>query len=235
MAEDTGTGSGGSAGSEGGDPKVVEGGNPQVADLEKQILSLTAKIAEKDNALKSVTAESIERKNKLKAYEKVKKTNQQVSDGEPDLKSEFEKRFKSAAEKHAEELNSATETIKSLTATVRSDRIHSNIITIAAKYNAIRPDEIAQLLSNDIELDKDLKPYVKDKVNGGVKLDGGIPITVDAHIQEFLRQRPNHVKSTNVPGAGSGQGGNKALTNAQIGNLTPEQYALERKKLGFKK
>ena len=85
---------------------------------------------------------------------------------------------------------------------LKSERIDKQLINAASKHRAISPDQIKELMKNQVQLNQEGKVEVLD--NSGTpryNKDGDL-LTVDEAVQEFLTQNA-HFQSATPQGSGS--------------------------------
>lgn len=144
----------------------------------------------------------------LKAQAQKKAQEEQMKKGE------FEKILQEmAAKKDAE--------ISKRDSVIREYKIETPLVSAAAKYRAVAPEQVRTLLKNNINLNADGEVEVLDN-NGQVRYnDKGIPLTVDDLVGEFLQQNPYFVQAN-------------PATSATKSSITNSQSSLDITKLDMK-
>lgn len=144
----------------------------------------------------------------LKAQAQKKAQEEQMKKGE------FEKILQEmAAKKDAE--------ISKRDSVIREYKIETPLVSAAAKYRAVAPEQVRTLLKNNINLNADGEVEVLDN-NGQVRYnDKGIPLTVDDLVGEFLQQNPHFVQAN-------------PATSATKSSITNSQSSLDITKLDMK-
>lgn len=148
----------------------------------------------------------------LKPYEELGDVNelrelklqaQKKAQEEQMKKGEFEKILQEmAAKKDAE--------ISKRDSVIREYKIETPLVSAAAKYRAVAPEQVRTLLKNNINLNADGEVEVLDN-NGQVRYnDKGIPLTVDDLVGEFLQQNPHFVQANPATSATK-----SSITNSQ--------------------
>lgn len=159
----------------------------------------------------------------LKPYEELGDVNelrelklqaQKKAQEEQMKKGEFEKILQDmAAKKDAE--------ISKRDSVIREYKIETPLVSAAAKYRAVAPEQVRTLLKNNINLNADGEVEVLDN-NGQVRYnDKGIPLTVDDLVGEFLQQNPHFVQAN-------------PATSATKSSITNSQSPLDITKLDMK-
>lgn len=137
-----------------------------------------------------------------------KKYEKQYADlGDPEelrsLKSEAEKRRteeqlkRGEFEKTLQELASKKDAeIAMKDAVIKDFKLNTPLLETAAKFRAVKPEQVRDLLRNNVRLDETGEPVVVD-TQGKVKYsDKGTPITVQDLVQSFLNENPHFVQPT---------------------------------------
>jgi hypothetical protein len=144
----------------------------------------------------------------LKAQAQKKAQEEQMKKGE------FEKILQDmAAKKDAE--------ISKRDSVIREYKIETPLVSAAAKYRAVAPEQVRTLLKNNINLNADGEVEVLDS-NGQVRYnDKGIPLSVEDLVGEFLQQNPHFVQAN-------------PATSATKSSITNSQSPLDITKLDMK-
>lgn len=137
----------------------------------------------------------------------------------------YEKAKEEMRKAHQEELSRREQREKELAAELKADRVRGQIIAAAAKYRAIKPDQLADLLERVVDLDEKHRPFVKDEVSGSKKFNGrGELMTPDEYVKLYLDENPHLVQP--VPGGqGSGAGRGKHTSDEGAEDGTAEYKA----------
>jgi hypothetical protein len=136
--------------------------------------------------------------NELKAL----KANAEKSRQEEAIKrGEFERILQDMAAKKDAEIQEKNKTIEEYT-------VNAPLLNAAATYKAVNPQQVVQLIRNQVRLGEHGGAEVID-ATGMVRYDSkGNPVTVDALVQEFLASNPHFVSAapstTNTRSAVSG-------------------------------
>jgi len=121
-------------------------------------------------------------------------------------------KFDEVIKKRTEEFN---EKINKLESELKNERIDKQLISAASKNNAINPDQIRELMKNEVRLSPEGKVEVLDK-NGTPRYNqNGEPLTVEEAVQEFLTQN-SHFQSATPSGSGSVSNVGKSNTNKTL-------------------
>jgi hypothetical protein len=134
----------------------------------------------------------------LKPYEEL---------GDPEelrtIKTEWEKKQQEQAIKRGE----FEETLKSLAAKkdaeiqkrdsiIKEYKVNTPLLSAAAKYRAVAPEQVKALLSQNVRLNGDGEVEVVDE-KGAVKyLDNGTPMDVETFVGDWLQRNPHFVQPT---------------------------------------
>lgn len=80
---------------------------------------------------------------------------------------------------------------------IREFRIEQPLVTLAAQYRSVNPEQVKTLLKPALRLNDDGEVEVVDTRTGEVRYqDNGKPYSVDAFVKEFLDQNPHFVSAT---------------------------------------
>lgn len=80
---------------------------------------------------------------------------------------------------------------------IREFRIEQPLVTLAAQYRSVNPEQVKTLLKPALRLNDDGEVEVVDTKTGEVRYqDNGKPYSVDAYVKEFLDQNPHFVSAT---------------------------------------
>jgi len=107
------------------------------------------------------------------------------------------------------------EKLSKLEQELKSERVDKQLINAASKHRAISPDQIKELMKNQVQLNQEGKVEVLD--NSGTpryNKDGDL-LTVDEAVQEFLTQNA-HFQAATPAGSGSVSNVGKSTTNKTI-------------------
>jgi hypothetical protein len=121
----------------------------------------------------------------LKAQAEKQRQEEQLKRGE------FEKTLQELAAKKDEEIQKRDQMIKEF-------RVNSPLIDAAARYKAVAPEQVRQLLGNRVRLNESGEEVEVLDDTGNVRYnDSGNLLTVDDLVKEFLDQNP-HFKQAGV-------------------------------------
>ena len=80
---------------------------------------------------------------------------------------------------------------------IREFRIEQPLVTLAAQYRSVNPEQVKTLLKPALRLNDDGEVEVIDTKTGEVRYqDNGKPYSVDTFVKEFLDQNPHFVSAT---------------------------------------
>lgn len=106
---------------------------------------------------------------------------------------------------------------------LRKDRVRGAIIAAAAEHNAIKPEQIADLLEGrSVSLDDDTLAVIVLGNNGQPSFFGGKPMTVSQRVAAFLEENPHLAKASGTGGSGS-RGGASTSEGGQQTNTGETQ------------
>ena len=157
------------------------------------------------------------------------KTQKEAEEKQRIQKGEFEEILKTRTQEHQKEKSELENQLKDI-------KINKSLLESASKHKAINPDQVVELLKNDIKLNESGNVEILDK-NGIARYNKqGELLTTDELVQEFLTQNPHFVSAT-PSGSGSvsnvdRQELNKSLNLSELDFNNPEdkkKYAEYRK------
>ena len=162
------------------------------------------------------------------------KTQKEAEEKQRIQKGEFEEILKT----RTQEFNKEKENLESQ---LRDIKINKSLLSSASRNKAINPDQVVELLKNNIQLNESGNVEILDK-NGIARYSkSGELLTTDELVQEFLTQNPHFVSATP---SGSGtvsnvdrQELNKPLNLSELNMNNPEdrkKYAEYRKQRNSK-
>ena len=153
--------------------------------------------AQLDNIIKS-RLEAEKTKHQRQLDEQKKKDDEllkekQLQDAK--TKAEIEKLMKERiAEKDQELLN-----MKNM---IKKEKIDNSVMSVASKMNAVNPQQIVELMKNNIKLSDDNRIEILDKHNNIRYNDKGELLTIEESVKEFLDANP-HFSKGSLSGVGS--------------------------------
>ena len=162
------------------------------------------------------------------------KTQKQAEEAQKIQKGEFEEILKT----RTQEFNKEKENLENQ---LRDIKINKSLLSSASRNKAINPDQVVELLKNNIQLNESGNVEILDK-NGIARYNKqGELLTTDELVQEFLTQNPHFVSAT-PSGSGSvsnvdRQELNKPLNLSELNMNNPEdrkRYAEYRKQRNSK-
>lgn len=107
---------------------------------------------------------------------------------------EFEKILQDMAAKKDQEIQAKNKVIEEYT-------VNTPLLNAAATYKAVNPQQVVQLIRNQVRLGENGKAEVVDG-NGTVRYDDtGSPLNVDVLVQEFLSANPHFVAAASSTSA----------------------------------
>lgn len=119
----------------------------------------------------------------LRAEAEKRQQEQQIKRGE------FEKTLQDlAAKKDAE--------IQKRDSIIREYKIHTPLVSAAAKYRAVNADQVKALVASNVRLNAEGEVEVVDNKGTVRYKDNGSPMEVDDLVQEFLSSNPHFVSPT---------------------------------------
>ena len=149
----------------------------------------------------------------LKTQAEATKTEEAIKRGE------FENILKSLADKKDAEIAEKNKVIEEYT-------VNTPLLSAAAQYKAVNPQQVVQLIRNQVRLGDNGQAEVIDS-NGQVRYnDSGSSLGVDALVQEFLQSNPHFVSAapatTNSKSAVSGGNGLEDFDISKLDLSNPE-------------
>ena len=145
---------------------------------------------------------------------------------------EFDQIIKEQAEKKDLE-------IKSLRSELTKTRIDDALIKSASSLQAIKPNQVVNLLKDKVRLSDDGRPEIIGDNNAPMYNDKGEPLSIDEYVGKFLDDNP-HFKAASPSGSGSvgniGGGTQKPFNIADLDMTNPKdrqryaEYRAERDK-----
>jgi hypothetical protein len=132
---------------------------------------------------------------------------------------EFENILKSLADKKDAEIAEKNKVIEEYT-------VNTPLLSAAAQYKAVNPQQVVQLIRNQVRLGENGQAEVVDS-NGQVRYnDQGSSLSVDALVQEFLQSNPHFVSAapatTNTKTAVTGSGNLEDFDISKLDLSNPE-------------
>jgi hypothetical protein len=152
----------------------------------------------------------------LRADAEKRQTEQQLKRGE------FEKTLQELAAKKDSEISKRDAIIKEY-------KVNTPLVSAAAKFRAVAPEQVKSLLANNVRLNQDGEVEVVDE-KGSVRYnDAGEPWAVEDLVRTFLDSNPHFVQSTpattNAKSMIAGST-HKKLDISQLDMKNPEHRAL---------
>lgn len=137
----------------------------------------------------------------LQELKAMKATAEQAKTDEALKKGEFEKVLQEMAAKKDAEIQKRDSVIKEY-------KVNTPLLDAAARYRAVAPEQVKQLLSSNVKLNEVGDVEVVD-TNGQVRYsDSGAPLAVDDLVKDFLDANPHFVSPTpSTTNTKSNQGG----------------------------
>lgn len=125
----------------------------------------------------------------LNELKELKANAEKAKQEEAIKRGEFETILQDMAAKHNSQLEEKNRIIEEYT-------VNSPLLNAAAKYKAVNPEQVVQLIRNQVRLGDTGSAEVIDG-SGTPRYDSnGKPITVDTLVQEFLQTNPHFVAAT---------------------------------------
>lgn len=124
-------------------------------------------------------------------------------------------------------------------AVIRDYKIDNPLLSTAAKYRAVAPEQVKSLLKNQVRLSGEGEVEVLDDSGQVRYTDRGTVMTVDELVSEFLNKNPHFVQATPATTAtkSSVMNSTKKLDISKLDMSNPEhraQYKEYRKSMGIK-
>ena len=123
------------------------------------------------------------------------KSTREAEEKQKIQKGEFEQILKEKSEEYGKK-------IATLESELRDIKINKALLSSASKNRAINPDQVVELLKNNIKLSDSGSVEILDKNNIARYNSKGELLTTDEFVQEFLTQNPHFVTAT-PSGSGS--------------------------------
>jgi hypothetical protein len=80
---------------------------------------------------------------------------------------------------------------------IREFKVEQPLLSLAAKYRSVNPEQVKALLKNGLRLNEDGEVEVIDSKTGTTKYrDNGKPYDVETYVKEFLDSNPHFVSAT---------------------------------------
>ena len=144
---------------------------------------------------------------------------------------EFEKTLQDLAAKKDAEILKRDSIIKEY-------KVNTPVLSAAAKYRAVNPDQVRTLLQPALRLNSEGDVEIVDSKGSVRYTDSGAPLAVEDFVKEFLDQNPHFVSAapaTTNSQSNVGKGSNKPLDITKLDLKNPEHrkvYAEYRKTRG---
>ena len=123
------------------------------------------------------------------------KSTREAEEKQKIQKGEFEQILKEKSEEYGKKIGT-------LESELRDIKINKALLSSASKNRAINPDQVVELLKNNIKLSDSGSVEILDKNNIARYNSKGELLTTDEFVQEFLTQNPHFVTAT-PSGSGS--------------------------------
>ena len=82
-------------------------------------------------------------------------------------------------------------------AIIREFKVEQPLLSLAAQYRSVNPEQVKQLLKPAMRLNSEGEVEVIDIKSGNVRYDdSGTPLTVDKYVKEFLDANPHFTSAT---------------------------------------
>lgn len=145
---------------------------------------------------------------------------------------EFEKTLQDLAAKKDAEISRRDSIIKEY-------KVNTPVLSAAAKYRAVNPDQVRSLLQPSLRLNSDGDVEIVDSKGSVRYTDSGAPLAVEDLVKEFLDQNPHFVAATPATTntqSNVGRHSSQTLDITKLDMKNPEhrkQYAEYRKANGL--
>ncbi len=211
---DTGSGSDGSGNAD--SSKVVFSGEQQ-GKVQQLINDAYTKAYSKS---KSEGAAEVDRLNaQVKSLEDGKKTEGKT-DGKKTGASD--EQIQAIVEEMNQKREEDAKGFKATIDSMKNSQVQTDLLMAIAKHNVINAGDVAVLMRGNVELGEDGSLVIKND-NGTPMIDldnGGVPISVDTFVTNWLKARPNHLRSSMSQGGGStGSFGGDSAGKPDLSNL----------------
>lgn len=134
----------------------------------------------------------------LDRYNDLVEKEEQSRQTEMEKRGEYEKLMKEQADKFHNKISQYENELQSI-------KVDGSLLSAASNARAVNPDQVVQLLKNNLRLNEGGQVDVLDN-NGQVRYnDNGSPLAVNDLVNEFLTANP-HFVSAGPNGTGTGQG-----------------------------
>lgn len=121
---------------------------------------------------------------------------------------EFDKILHQQKEKYSGEINTLRQELTSM-------KVDGTLLNTASQRNAVNPEQVAQLLRNQVGLDETGRPVVYDKGNVVYDPDTAEPKSLESLVNEFLDNNPHFLRS-GPSGVTSNGAAGSAPTSKQV-------------------
>jgi hypothetical protein len=82
-------------------------------------------------------------------------------------------------------------------AIIREFKVEQPLVSLAAQYRSVNPEQVKQLLKPNLRLNEEGDVEVLDSKTGSVRYDdSGSPLSVDKYVKEFLDANPHFTSAT---------------------------------------
>ena len=127
-------------------------------------------------------------------------------------KGEFEQVLKQLAEKKDQQ-------IKSLNQKLHETLVDGALLQAASKNNAVSPDQVVQLLKNNVKLAEDGNVEVLDSSGTLRYNDDGDPMSVDSLVSDFLTANPHFVRASSGGTGSQGAAGGSTQKPMSVADM----------------
>jgi tyrosyl-tRNA synthetase len=155
----------------------------------------------------------------LNELKQLKTQAEQQKQEEAIKRGEFENILKSLADKKDAEIAEKNKVIEEYT-------VNTPLLSAAAQYKAVNPQQVVQLIRNQVRLGENGQAEVVDDAGQVRYNDQGSSLSVDALVQEFLQSNPHFVSAapatTNTKSAVNGSGNLEDFDISKLDLSNPE-------------
>ena len=180
--------------------ETTEQSTPKQPDIDKIVQERLAR--QKLSIMKDLGIENLE--DAKSALEEKKKKEEELALE----RGKFDEVIKKKSQEYSEKLSK-------LESELKNERIDKQLINSASKNGAINPDQIKELLKNNVQLNAEGRVEILDKDKTPRYNSNGELLSVDEAVQEFLTQNA-HFQSATPSGSGSVSNVGKSETNKTI-------------------
>jgi hypothetical protein len=165
----------------------------------------------------------------MNEYRSLKKQQEDKELEERKARGEFEKILQEQKLKFDQQLSA-------LKTQLHKEKVDGSLLKIAGGRNAVNPEQVAELLRNNVRLGDDGEVYVLNS-NGEIAYDtdSATPLGVDKLVNSFLDANPHFLRAGPSGSGSEASVGEKSSGNLDIGSLDMRNPAHRQQYAEFKK